>query len=289
MKSKLATARADQPIAARFKVDGRTSMHNRKFAFLAFLLAGMSTAGAQQGPDPRVADLVRAGKVRVGLFSTQFTKDPTTGELRGVRPDMARAFAERIGVQAVMVALPGPPQVIECIKAQACDVAFLPKDARATSIGDFSFPFIKSEYTFLVPPGSAIGQASDADKKGVRIAAIRGHAATATLTSVMKQAEVVIEEDERAAFELLKAKHVDTFADTRQFLSKVSGELPGSRVLADRYGAQFNRVVVPKHRAVWLAYANDFVEEAKRSGVVQKAIDREGGAAFEVAPPGESE
>ena len=262
---------------------------NRKFILLATLLTCMGTAAAQHNSDPRVADLVRAGKVRVGLFSTQFSKDPTSGELRGVRPDMARALAERIGVQAILLEHPGPPQVIECLKAGACDVVFLPRDARAATIGDFSFPFIQSEYTFLVPAGSAIRRASDADKPGIRIAAVRSHASTATLTSVIKQAEVVMEEGERAAFELLSAKRVDTFASTRQFLRKVSGELPGSQVLADRYGAQFNRVVVPKGRAGWLAFANDFVEEAKKSGLVQKAIDREGTSAFEVAPPGESE
>src|SRR5262245_22803040 len=178
----------------------------------------MGTAAAQQNSDPRVADLMRAGKVRVGLFSSQFSKDPTTGELRGVRPDMARAFAERIGVQAVLLEHPGPLQVIECLKAGACDIVFLPRDARAASVGDFSFPFVQSEYTFLVPAGSAIHRASDADKPGIRISAIRGHASTATLTSVIKQAEVVIEEDDRAAFGLLSAKRVDTFASARQFL-----------------------------------------------------------------------
>jgi polar amino acid transport system substrate-binding protein len=166
---------------------------------------------------------------------------------------------------------------------------FLPKDARAASIADFSFPFIQSEYTFLVPAGSAIRRASDADRAGVRIAAVRGHASTATLTSVIKQAEVVMEEGERATFELLRTGSVHTLASTRQFLRKVSGELSGSQVLADRYGAQFNRVAVPKGRAGLLAFANEFVEEAKKSGLVRKAIDGEGTSAFEIAPPGESE
>src|SRR5215475_3198378 len=201
---------------------------NRNLVLLAILLIGMSGAAAQQGSDPRIADLVRAGKVRVGLFSTQFSKDPTTGELSGVRPDMALALARRIGVKVVLLEHPGPLQVIECLKAGACDVVFLPRDERAAGIGDFSFPFIQSEYTFLVPAGSAIHRASDADKPGIRIAAVRSHASTATLTSVIKQAEVVMEEGERAAFELLSAKRVDTFASTRQFLLKVSGELPGS-------------------------------------------------------------
>src|SRR5262249_6639460 len=117
---------------------------NHNFTLLAILLTCIGTAAAQQNSDARVADLVRAGKVRIGLFSSQFSKDPTTGELRGVRPDMARALAERIGVPAVLREYPGPVQVIECLKAGACDVVFLPKDARAASIGDFSFPFIQS-------------------------------------------------------------------------------------------------------------------------------------------------
>jgi polar amino acid transport system substrate-binding protein len=261
---------------------------NRKFVSLAILLTCIGTAAAQ-GSDPRVADLVRAGKVRIGLFSTQFSKDSATGELRGVRPDMARALAARIGVQAVLLEHQGPLQVIECLKVGACDVVFLPKDARVASVGDSSFPFIQSEFTFLVPAGSAIHRASDADKPGIRIAAVRSHASTATLSTVITQAEVVLEEGERATFELLRAGRVHAFASTRQLLRKVSGELPGSQVLTDRYGAQLNRAVVPKGRADWLAYANEFVEEVKRSGQLQKAIDREGTSAFEVAPPGESE
>jgi polar amino acid transport system substrate-binding protein len=260
----------------------------RQFVSVAILLTCMGTAAAQ-GSDPRVADLVRAGKLRVGLFSTQFSKDTATGELRGVRPDMARALAKRIGVQAVLLEHQGPLEVVECLKAGACDVVFLPKDARVASVGDLSFPFIQSEFTLLVPAGSAIHQASDADKPGIRIAAVRSHASTAALSTVIKQAEVVLEEGERATFELLRAGRVHAFASTRQLLSKLSGELPGSQVLTDHYGAQLNRVVVPKGRADWLAYANEFVEETKRSGQVQKAIDREGASAFEVSPPGESE
>ena len=63
----------------------------------AALLANIAAADAQQASDPRVADLVQAGMVRVGLFSTQYTKDPASGELKGVRVDIARALAAQIG------------------------------------------------------------------------------------------------------------------------------------------------------------------------------------------------
>ena len=260
-----------------------------KWLVVAILLTGAGPTVAQKSPDARVSDLVQAGKIRIGLFSSQFSKDAASGELRGVRPDMARALAARIGVQAVLLEYASPPQVIDCLKVTACDVVFLPKDARAASIGEFSFPFIQSEFTFLVPAGSPILRASDADKPGIRIAAVRGHASAAALSNVIKQAEVVWEGNEQAAFESLRTGGVHALASTRQSLHKVAKELPGSQVLADRYGAQFNRVVVPKERTAWLAFANEFVEEAKRSGLVQRAIDREGTSSFEVAPPGDSE
>jgi polar amino acid transport system substrate-binding protein len=149
---------------------------------------------------------------------------------------MARAFAARIGIPAVLLEHQGPPQVIECLKTGACDAIFLPKDARAESIGDFSFPFVQSEFTFLVPAGSALRRAADVDKAGVRIAAVRGHASTASLTRVIRQAEVVLGEGEQAAFGLLRAGSVHAFASTRQSLRKMSIELPGSEVLTDRYG-----------------------------------------------------
>jgi polar amino acid transport system substrate-binding protein len=257
---------------------------------IAILLTGSSiAAAAQKGSDPRVADLVQAGKIRIGLFSSQFRKDPTSGELRGVRPDMARALAARIGMQAVLVEHASPQKAIECLKLGACDVVFLPKDARVANIGDFSFPFIQSEFTLLVPAGSTIHRAADADTKGIRIAAIRGHASTASLTGVIKQAEVVLVADEAAALELMRTNAVHAIASTRQLLGKFSREFAGFKVLSDRYGAQLNRVVIPKGKADWLAYINEFVEEAKASGLVRSAIEREGNSVFDVAVPGESQ
>jgi polar amino acid transport system substrate-binding protein len=178
--------------------------------------------------------------------------------------------------------------VIECLKSGACDVVFLPKDARTSEVGDFSFPFIQSEFTLLVPAGSAIRTWADVNKPGIRVAVVRNHASTASFVRTATQPTLLPEDGELAAFELLRTGRVDAFASTRQLLRKMSVNLPGSSVLPDRYGAQLNRVVVPKGHAGWLAYANEFVEQAKASGMVQKAIDRETDAAFDVAPPGES-
>src|SRR4029450_14059806 len=101
---------------------------------------GVPIANATAVPDPRRAALVKAGKIRVGLFLPQYIKDPATGEIKGVWVEIARALAARIGVQVVLLEHPTPPKVVECLKARACDGIFLPFDARAANDGEFSSP-----------------------------------------------------------------------------------------------------------------------------------------------------
>ena len=78
-------------------------------------------------------------------------------------------------------------------------------------------------------------------------------------------------------------------ASTRLVLIALSAKLSSARVLADRYGANINRMVVPKGKADWLAYLNEFVEEAKASGAVQQFIERGGTRGMTVSPPGNSD
>jgi polar amino acid transport system substrate-binding protein len=89
-------------------------------------------------------------------------------------------------------------------------------------------------------------------------------------------------------FDLLRAGQAGAMASARPTLLDYSDKLSGSRVLVDRYGANINRMVVPKGKAGWLAYISEFVEEAKASGLVQKAIDRAEERGVTVSAPGDS-
>jgi polar amino acid transport system substrate-binding protein len=242
------------------------------------------TAEAQT-TDPRVADLVRAGKLRVGLFLPQFGKGPG-GLTTTVWVESARAYAARVGVPLVIVEHATPPEAIACLKANSCDQLFLPLDARAAEIGDFSNPIFQFDYTLLVPAGSPITKVADADRPGVRIAAVRNHASTNELVREVKQAEFVYAETPEQTFALMRDGQANVMASTRLVLLDFSTKLAGARVLADRYGANINRMVVPKGKTEWLAYVNEFVEEAKASGAVQRFIERGGTRGVTVAPLG---
>ena len=252
-------------------------------------VAGMQVLYAQQTTDQRVADLVRVGKVRVGLglgTATVAIKDPTTGELRGLAVDLGRALATRIGIDLIPVEYPRPGAVMEGVRIGAWDVAFLAIDPARAAEADFSPPAYEYDLTYLVPAGSAIRNVADADQPGVRIAVERGGAGDLNLTRVLKQAELVRVETIAATFELLRAGRVDVRAGVRPGLLQDSARLPGSRVLEDRFGVIRVAALVPKGHSGRLAYISEFIEEAKASGLVKRAIETAGLQGVQVAPAG---
>jgi polar amino acid transport system substrate-binding protein len=175
---------------------------------------------------------------------------------------------------------------VECLKASACDVAFLGIDpSRIAEVG-FSPPFMEVDFTYLVPAGPSIRSVADADRPGVRIAVVRNHAMDLVLSRILKQAELVRAETPDGTFEMLRAGDADVQAGVRPALVEYSTQLPGSRVLEDRYGANSVAMVVPKGQAERLAYISEFIEEAKASGLVRGAIERAGLRGVLVSPPG---
>lgn len=250
------------------------------------LLAIPRIAPAQQTPDRRVADLVAADKVRVALFPGQYTRDPDTGELRGVWADVARALAARVGVQLVLVEQATPPKMVDCLNAGTCDVGFLGYDqTRAADVEGFTPPFIEFDFTYLVPSGSSIRSTADADRVGVRVAVVHAHASTLTLTRVRQHAELVSVDTPDQALELLRSERVDAWASARHVLVEYSAQLAGSHVLEGRYGVNRAAVVVAKGEPARLAYVSEFIEDIKASGFVQQAITRSGWSGVRVAPP----
>jgi len=172
---------------------------------------------------------------------------------------------------------------LTCITSGACDVGFMGPDPSRSGV-DFSPPILQLDYTFLLPAGSSIQGIAEADRPDVRIAVVRDHASTLTLSRIFKRAQLVYAATPDPAFEFLRTGQADAFASIRAVLLAYSSKLPGSRVLGDRYGANLLGMVVSKGQGARLAYISEFIEQAKASGLVQQAVERAGLPGHQVAP-----
>jgi polar amino acid transport system substrate-binding protein len=249
--------------------------------------AGAASTQVQKSSDPRVADLVRAGRLRVGLglgSPALAIKDPATGELRGPAFDLAHALAARIGVELVPVEYPRPGAIMQGIRTNAWDVTFLVIAPDRAAEGDFSPPYMQSDFTYLVPAGSSIRNVADADRAGVRIGIPRGDASDLRLSKTLNHAQLVRTDTLAGAVDLLRTGQADAYAAGRTVLLALAAQLPGSRVLKDGFGLISYAALVPKSNPGRLAYVGEFIEEAKASGLVKQIIERGGLRGVQVAP-----
>src|SRR5262249_35668484 len=144
----------------------------RQVASLAIsLLAGC--ASVPSVPPAARSDLAPTGKLRVGLILSNqvlVSKDPQTGELRGVTVVLGKALAQRLGIPFEAVGYSNPPALVQSFGRSEWAVAFLAFDpARAQDV-DFSPPYMVVDNTYLVPPASKVESVEAVDRPGLKVA-----------------------------------------------------------------------------------------------------------------------
>lgn len=252
---------------------------------LGFLAGCVSMKSA---PPAARSELAPTGKLRVGLILSNqvlVSKDPQTGELRGVTVSLGRALAKRLEVPFEPVGYPNPAALVQTFGGNEWDIAFLAFDpARARDV-EFSPPYMVVDNTYLVPSGSKVGSVDAADQRGVKIAVPERSAPDLFLSRNLKAAEIIrVPGGADAAIEVLRSGRADAYAENAHMLSLYSEKLPGSRVLQGRYTVIQHAVATTKGRLAGAEFVKEFVEQSKRDGTVRDAIAQAGLRRTDVAP-----
>lgn len=255
---------------------------------LVFGLMLTGCAGMQSGPTPETRSAIApTGKLRVAflLVPLYATKDPATGELKGIAPDLGRQLAQRLGVPFDPVIYPNPPALVGGAKSDQWDVTLFGINAERAAAMDFSAPFMEVEQGYLVRAGVPIATASEVDKAGVRVVVLEKAGADVILSQTLKNATIIRVKSQPESAALLDAGKADVYAATKTALFAVAASRPGSRMLEGRFLVEPSGMAVPKGRnPAAAAYVDKFVEEAKADGRVKEAIERAGLRGVLVAP-----
>jgi polar amino acid transport system substrate-binding protein len=262
-------------------------------ALAAIVCVVVVTAASAQTVDPAVMkELAPTGKLRVGVAAG---RTPGAGNValesgssrpRGIGADLGAELARRLGVPVEWVTYPNSGDLTDAAPTGAWDVAFMPVDEARKQKLDFGAAHIVLESTWMVGPGSTIRALADVDKPGTRVVGVENTASSRAAQRFLKNVAVGLVKSTDEGFELLRSGKVDVTGGSRESLVVLSLTLPGSRVLDGAYLNSYVAVAVPKNRAAALAYASEFVEEAKASGLVRRSLDSFGMQSSVVAPAG---
>jgi len=204
---------------------------------------------------------------------------------RGISADLARELAKRLGVEIAYVGFDGAGFVVDALKQDRWDVAFLAIDPKRAEEIAFSPPYVLIEGAYLVRASSPLQKVEDVDRAGIRVAAGRGSTYDLFLTRELKQAQIVRAPTSAAAIDLFLKDDLDVCAGVRQPLEAYARAHSATRMLPGRFMTISQAVATPKPRAEAARYIRDFIEEMKASGFVARGLAASGQTEATVAPP----
>ena len=242
--------------------------------------------------DAAIKELAPTGKLRVAIAvgpsaSALWTvRDPATGKPKGVPVELGTAMAQKLGVPVELVEYASSGEIVVVARQRR-----LGRDLRAgrrrPQEGDrFRRAVSPAAEHVSVAPGSAIKTLAEANRAGVRIAIVDGTATGRASVAASPNATTVKVKNPDEAVDMMSAGKLDAIALSRESVGGLVDALPGSRVLEEAFLNSTTAVAVPQNKPAARAFVTDFIEEAKASGLVRRALDAMGLKTSQVAPAG---
>jgi polar amino acid transport system substrate-binding protein len=237
------------------------------------------------------ADVVRAftptGKLRASINTGNpvlAAADAVHGA-RGVSVDLARGFAQRLGVALELVVFDTAGQSVDAISQEQADIGFFAIDPKRGEGIHFTAPYVLIEGCYVVRNDSPLTANEQVDRAGTRVVVGKGSAYDLFLTRELKQATLLRAPSSQAVVQTFLEQGAEVAAGVRQQLEADALPLGNLRLLPGRFMVIQQAMGCPRGRGAEAAAAlAAYVEDMKRSGFVAEALRRHGIAGAAVAP-----
>lgn len=230
-------------------------------------------SGAAFGQPASAPEIAPGGKLRVGMIAITV--------LGGVAEPVARFIGKKLGAAVEPVMYPNPEAYLQSFGKGEWDIAIGPRVLAPADQAESSADLWVISLVYVAAPGKECTDIASVDKAGVKIGTIRGAPSDRELTREIKAAEIVripltltIAAD---AAELLRSGKADVFGADSGVGYPAAEALPGAKVVPGAFAMVRVAAALPKGRsAAAQAALATLVDEAKQTGVVQRAIDAKG-------------
>ncbi|PZP99511.1 MAG: ABC transporter substrate-binding protein [Variovorax paradoxus] len=237
------------------------------------------------------SDLVQAftpsGRLRasINLGNPILAGRGADGQAKGVSVDLARAFAERLGVALDLVVFDTAGQSVEAVKAEQADIGFFAIDPLRGEGIRFTAPYVLIEGCYLVRADSPLQDKAEVDAAGRSVVVGKGSAYDLFLTRELKAATILRAPSSPAVVQSFLDENADVAAGVKQQLQADAARLGGLRLLPGCFMVIQQAMGLPAGRgAAAQAALAAFVEDMKASAFVAQALARHGIQGAAVAP-----
>ncbi|PIF28188.1 amino acid ABC transporter substrate-binding protein (PAAT family) [Acidovorax sp. 56] len=207
------------------------------------------------------------------------------GAPKGVSIDLARAFAQRLGVGLELVVFDAAGKSVEAVRGEQADIGFFAIDPLRGEGIAFTAPYVLIEGSYLVRADSPLQTNDEVDQSGRTVTVGKGSAYDLFLSRELKHATIERAPTSPAVVDTFLTHGHDVAAGVKQQLEADAQRLGGLRLLPGRFMVIQQAMGTPKGRgAAAQAALAQFVEDMKASGFVAEALARHGIQGASVAP-----
>jgi ABC-type amino acid transport substrate-binding protein len=255
--------------------------HLRRSLLLAFIFVAIGFDGTALGQSSDGLNIAANGKLRAGMIAIRV--------LGGVAEPVGKFIATKLGVLYEPILYPNPEAYAQSVGKGEWDIAIGPRVLASADKADLSTDVWLIDLIYVSAPGKSFAEASLVDRSGIKVGVIQGSPSDRFLSHNLKSAEIVriplSEHISADAVELLRSGRADAFGADSGVGYPAAESLPGASIVPGTFNVVRVAVALPKGRSPEAqAKIAEIVSEAKRSGIVQKAIDAAGLKGVHVAP-----
>jgi polar amino acid transport system substrate-binding protein len=258
----------------------------RRILLWAIILIAASIRGGALAQPAISSELAPLGKLRVAMNggSPELVKRTSDGNLvGGVAVDVGKFIAAKLGVSFELIAYANADAYTQSFGTGEWDIAIGPPTPLVAEKADFSPDLMLLDLMYVAAPGREFADAAQVDRPGVKIGVGRNSGADQFLSRTLKSAELV--RPGGGGIEALRSGKADVWAANASNVQAVADALPGAKVVPGAFTTVRFTVALPKGRSsAAQAKVADIVNEARKIGVVRKAIEQAGMKGVRVAP-----
>ena len=205
------------------------------------------------------------------LLVTDKTKDGTP---IGVSPDMAQELADKLNLQLKLIPYTTPGEIADDAENDKWDICNIGAEPQRAEKINFSAAYAEIQATYLVHPNSKLKNVSNVDKIGNKIAVASKTAYGLWLERNILNAELIQVEGVNSSFNVFLNDNLDVLAGLRPKLIDDVKNIPGAKILEGQFMSVQQAIGTSIKNTNSAIYISEFVEEMKKTGFVQKLIDK---------------
>ena len=205
------------------------------------------------------------------LLVTDKTKDGTP---IGVSPDMAQELADKLNLQLKLIPYTTPGEIADDAENDKWDICNIGAEPQRAEKINFSAAYAEIQATYIVQSNSKINNILDVDKIGNKISVASRTAYGLWLERNMLNAELIQVEGVDSSFDVFLNKNLDALAGLRPALIEDVKKISGAKILEGQFMSVQQAIGTSIQNINSSTYIAEFVEEMKKTGFVQKLIDK---------------